>query len=267
MDCGFLLVLFIILSVACFWVRPAAIAQLLEHDWSYNDFPPETAQLDGTIHHAVERLIGASSTSNGFKHYIYIPRLREYQRLSDRHYKCDPNFSAHSISQHISAAQCVSFDLFSLSECSKKENESIVLNKMSQILYAERSLEFGPLYIARRQLAELQSRSDHRYAGNISLDEIAKVLAKEINIHDLRTLKREADLAVDCLKLDTRMGQIYKSASSAGKKIALVAECAYDQAWMERVLKKMDLPSADYYFTTSQTSVCVPIVQFGPQFC
>ncbi len=136
----------------------------------------------------------------------------------------------------------------------KKETESIVLNKISQILYGELYREFMPLYIARRQLAELQSRFDHRYTGNMSLDEIAKMLANEMNINDVRTLEREADLAADCLKLDARMGQIYKSAAASGKKIALIAECAYDQAWMEMVIKKLDLPSADYYFTTSQTS-------------
>jgi len=50
-----------------FWVKTEAIRPLLEMEWSYDLFPPEQNQIDGTIVHTVERLIGQLSLSRGFE--------------------------------------------------------------------------------------------------------------------------------------------------------------------------------------------------------
>ena len=47
--------------------RISSISQLLEYGWTYEDFPEELGQLDGTMQHTVERLIGAVAHGNGFE--------------------------------------------------------------------------------------------------------------------------------------------------------------------------------------------------------
>ena len=32
-----------------FWFRPAALKPLFDHDWQWEDFPPEPNDIDGTI--------------------------------------------------------------------------------------------------------------------------------------------------------------------------------------------------------------------------
>jgi len=54
-----------------FWVKSDAIRPLLEADWSYADFPPELGQLEGTVQHGIERLVGALSSSLGYQHLVY----------------------------------------------------------------------------------------------------------------------------------------------------------------------------------------------------
>lgn len=54
-----------------FWVRSEAIRPLLEAAWSYEDFPPELGQLEGTVQHGVERLIGALSSALGYQHLVH----------------------------------------------------------------------------------------------------------------------------------------------------------------------------------------------------
>lgn len=54
-----------------FWVKTNAIRPLLEAAWSYEDFPLELGQLDGTVQHGVERLVGALSSSLGYKHLVH----------------------------------------------------------------------------------------------------------------------------------------------------------------------------------------------------
>lgn len=41
-----------------FAVRTSAIRGVLSHRWKYSDFPEEKGQLDGELHHGLERLIG-----------------------------------------------------------------------------------------------------------------------------------------------------------------------------------------------------------------
>lgn len=55
-----------------FWARVDALLPLLQHDWKYEDFPMERGQLDGTLHHAIERMIGSTATAMNYKHAHYV---------------------------------------------------------------------------------------------------------------------------------------------------------------------------------------------------
>ncbi|MEP6897741.1 MAG: glycoside hydrolase family 99-like domain-containing protein [Rhodanobacter sp.] len=73
-----------------FWLRPAALRLLLDAHLEIADFETESAQLDGTLAHAVERLFSLAASSAGFtiasaasmagehaaasKHYSYAQR-------------------------------------------------------------------------------------------------------------------------------------------------------------------------------------------------
>lgn len=49
-----------------FWFRPQALSPLFNKKWSYDDFPKEPNQTDGTILHAVERAYGFVAQSQGY---------------------------------------------------------------------------------------------------------------------------------------------------------------------------------------------------------
>jgi hypothetical protein len=49
-----------------FWARPAALRPLVSLGWSWSDFPTEPAAPDGTVLHALERLIPFSAEHAGF---------------------------------------------------------------------------------------------------------------------------------------------------------------------------------------------------------
>lgn len=54
-----------------FAVKTIAIKALLEKKWTYSDFPPEENQIDGTLQHGIERLIGQTVTQAGMTHVVY----------------------------------------------------------------------------------------------------------------------------------------------------------------------------------------------------
>lgn len=51
---------------AMFWARPAALRPLVDLGWNWSDFPAEPLPSDGTILHALERMIPFSAGQAGF---------------------------------------------------------------------------------------------------------------------------------------------------------------------------------------------------------
>ena len=49
----------------CFWCRASAMRALFENDFTYEDFPAEPADGDGTFSHAVERLLPYAAANKG----------------------------------------------------------------------------------------------------------------------------------------------------------------------------------------------------------
>lgn len=49
-----------------FWARTAALRKLLEVEWKYEDFPQEPLPIDGTISHAIEKILGYVAQDAGY---------------------------------------------------------------------------------------------------------------------------------------------------------------------------------------------------------
>lgn len=49
-----------------FWCKREAMAALFEHDFSYEDFPDEPMPIDGTVCHALERILGYVAQHEGY---------------------------------------------------------------------------------------------------------------------------------------------------------------------------------------------------------
>lgn len=61
-----------------FLARTHAIANMLEVAVNYVDFPPEEGQIDGTLQHGIERLVGAIAKKNGFQIAEYSTQLNGF---------------------------------------------------------------------------------------------------------------------------------------------------------------------------------------------
>lgn len=61
-----------------FWARTAAVRPILEFDWEYEMFPQESGQLDGELHHAVERLFGVVPRLTGYQHAVYVRQIDRF---------------------------------------------------------------------------------------------------------------------------------------------------------------------------------------------
>ena len=50
-----------------FWCRTNALQKVFMHNWKYTDFPEEPMPDDGTISHALERILGFATVDAGYK--------------------------------------------------------------------------------------------------------------------------------------------------------------------------------------------------------
>jgi lipopolysaccharide biosynthesis protein len=57
-----------------FWMRSEALESLVELNLQWSDYPDEPLPDDGTMLHALERLIGAIPTKNGWKTMVTYTR-------------------------------------------------------------------------------------------------------------------------------------------------------------------------------------------------
>ena len=49
-----------------FWFRPKSLKCLFDKNWTYNDFPPEPNETDGTLLHAIERIYPLVAQDEGY---------------------------------------------------------------------------------------------------------------------------------------------------------------------------------------------------------
>lgn len=49
-----------------FWAKTDALKKLLHKEWRYDDFPPEPLPVDGTISHAIERILAYVAQDAGY---------------------------------------------------------------------------------------------------------------------------------------------------------------------------------------------------------
>lgn len=63
-----------------FWARTEALRPLLEAEFSYDDFPVENSQVDGTLAHGIERLFGHIVDSRGFD-LLQVKSSKQYNLI------------------------------------------------------------------------------------------------------------------------------------------------------------------------------------------
>jgi lipopolysaccharide biosynthesis protein len=76
-----------------FWVKTDAVRALLEHDWKFRAFPKERNKVDGLIQHAIERMLGTLTLSNGYAISELIEQTNNFRLIEShsRHSEPEPN--------------------------------------------------------------------------------------------------------------------------------------------------------------------------------
>jgi HAD superfamily hydrolase (TIGR01549 family) len=226
-----------------FWARTRALSPLLAAQWSYDDFPPESGQNDGTIAHVIERSIVTVAKSEGFgfieldyqagcfRHNWSRKLLHQYTKLTK-----DDLYSA------IRAARLVSFDIFD-TLITRRILTPDALQQYTGWLLARRVPGVDDFFAVRKESEELARRRKD-YKGDVSLDEIYEAFTVTARWTP-ETIALAKRLELDCEKRSFVPRQdivdALKYARTLDKRIVAVSDTYFSRDFVERILSKFGL--------------------------
>lgn len=96
-----------------FWARTDAVRKLFELNFSYEDFPPECGQTDGTLAHTLERVIAFASRGAGYNNFIIDKDADKVcMNESEYTYRSVYDLNKRALIRQLKQYRVVSFDVF-----------------------------------------------------------------------------------------------------------------------------------------------------------
>lgn len=202
-----------------FWARTDAVKKLFLLNFEYEDFPEEAGQTDGTLAHALERVIAFASRGAGFDNLILdedngLVRINE----SDLTYRQIYDTDKDNLFEYLTNFDTISFDVFDTLITRK------ILRPDDIFLWLEKRTGIKD-YLAIRKKAE--GAANAKYGAKTTIEEIYAEFPVLLGIDKKRAAQLMAEeIACEKQLCVARRDMLWlaKRLHKAGKKLILVSD-------------------------------------------
>lgn len=239
-----------------FWARVDAIRPLLTAGFTYEDFPPEHGQTDGTLAHAIERSIVALAQNRGYD-FLEVDVAQGVARRN-RGAKNLDQYAAQSFAQlaariNAETVDLVSFDIFDTLLLRPSRTPDAVLRYVGRVVLKSYPTAHG--FFERRKQAETAARAAKQFAGDVDIDEIYAHFPNSDDWSDeaIEHVHRLELLSELRISQPRRAGvEAVRVAREAGKRIIAISDTYLKRSFVERLLAAAGVEPLDELYISSE---------------
>jgi FMN phosphatase YigB (HAD superfamily) len=236
-----------------FWARVDAIKPFLELEFSWNDFPQELGQTDGTLHHGLERFISVVCKKNGYELGVFHPEAG-HTCIDDSYVLAQYSESLEILRLKNYREFNLSFDLFDTILCRTTPYDDF------QKYEAAKSLGFRndeiQKYVQYRNKTEIHLRQN-MIKGDIDLNQIAIEMTSsekmnKIDPNSIVLAEVEAEACIIQPKIEVI--KILKSQQIQKKISTIVTDTYYLKPDIIKFIEKIGIENKYLKFSVSTDS-------------
>lgn len=221
-----------------FWVRVKAIKNFLNLNYTLDDFGKEEGKADGTLAHAIERMIPQVVMSNNYKYLIYDSEQNALRYKGIKNLYQYENQTKEKCLETLMNYEMISFDIFDTLITRKAIFPSVVFDILETYVNEKYNIQgFKQLRIN----AEYNVRVEKKFLNDCSINEIYDNLSKILKLskkakQDIERKEVELELLYITPRKD--MLEIYNQLKKANKKIILISDMYLTTDIVEKMLEK-----------------------------
>jgi len=251
-----------------FWARSQSLETLLAMGLSYDDFPRETGQNDGTLAHVIERALVPIVNAKGYTFCEIVPR-RGVCRIgsSNRNLQQYEVKSKKEAIRHLLRYEVVTFDIFDTLLIRPILDADYVHDYVERLVRL--SLKVMVPFSDLRRDAEAKLRELRSGSGDVSIDEIYEMMKTLLEIppdlfDEMKRIELSAEMQLTLPRQEV-VGLLAELVSQ-GKNILLVSDMYLAPEDIEPLLIKAGINGYQQLLVSSRTGMRKDNGQFWKYF-
>lgn len=237
-----------------FWARPLALKGLLDQKYEYDFFPSEPLPNDGSMLHALERIVGGLAEKNGYSQFFYSPSSGKF--TADQSYitACYQN-NMENFKNQLRQFGTISFDVFDTlirRTYSVPDYAKLLLGKE---LEQQNLVTSAQEFLNLRNVAEYNVRQRKNFIGDVGIASIYSEIAHVLKISDSRAqdlMRREFELDLGMIIAKDEMIDLFNELGSYGHVLWVISDTYYTREQVGLILRKAGVAAAYRLLVSSE---------------
>lgn len=241
-----------------FWARTKALKKFFALGLTFEDFPPEQGQNDGTIAHAFERTVLLAAQSENMNCYEFDPTTEAYSvNIGSKNlwqYFTSRNGNEQEFSWLLAQGEIITFDVF----------DTLIMRYVALPAFVNEIIRFkveellGWNFDFPKFRVKAEDLARQNKTGDVTLDEIYQSFSRLTKLDDETCKKiRELEISTEVKLALPRTAVIdwFKKILENGRKVWLISDMYMQTPDLKRLLEKCGVKGYSKLLISSETGM------------